>query len=528
MHLQARASPGMGFPAEAAAVERSIMYAYQRICGIGFAALFCMGVGPVVARGQCVANELHALIAADGAPVDVFANSIAIDDDWAIVGVWADDDNGPTSGSVYLFEYDGVAWQRRQKLVTPDGVDFDYYGVSVGLSGDTAVVGAPGEDDLGGESGSVYVYERGVDAWEFVTKLHPQDLAADDHFGTSVAICGDTLLSGAWTEDPGGVSSGSAYVFRRVAGVWVEEQKLVPDDAEAYDWVGFAVALDGETAVVGAPFDDDLGNKSGAAYVFEHEAGGWNQIAKLTADDGEAEAHFGDVLAIDGEVVLVGAHMHAGGDGAAYVFRQDGSGWVQEQKLVPAALGMWDNFGYSVAVDGNVALIGAVLDDEDGENSGAAYAFQFDGVVWNEVAALRASDAGPFDYFGVSAALQGAHGMIGAWAEDDEGGNLGLGYAFGSFGDCNQNAVLDLCDIANGTSEDVDGDGVPDECTGLIGDTDCDGAVTFDDIVGLVRALSGEDVYYAYYPDCRWENADCDQDGLVTFDDIAPFVALLD
>jgi len=230
------------------------------------------------------ATEVAKLLPADGAEVDQFGGSVAVSGDTAVIGASYDDDNGVESGSAYVFTRDGAGvWTEVAKLLPADGAGLDWFGRSVAVSGDTAVIGALGDDDNGVISGSAYVFTRdGAGVWTEQAKLLAADGAEGDDFGVSVAVSGDTAVIGARRDDALGSNSGSAYVFTRDgAGVWTEQAKLLAADGADGNFFGWSVALSGDTAVIGAYGDDDNGYYSGSAYVFQLEG-----VAEPLADLG--------------------------------------------------------------------------------------------------------------------------------------------------------------------------------------------------------------------------------------------------
>jgi len=294
---------------------------------------------------------------------------------------------GHASGAAYLFERTETGWVETQKLKASDGVTQDQFGEAVSLSGDTAAVAAPNNDDLGGDSGSVYVIERVGAAWLQVANLHASDGASGDGFGHGVALRGDTLVVGA--DDNGG--TGAAYVFERIGGTWIQTAELTASDGALSDQFGFAVGLSGDTAVVGAHCDDDGGSCTGSVYVFERTGGLWgpDETAKLHAGDPEVQDLFGVSVSIDGNRIAVGADTDDDrGDsaGSAYVFERGASGWVQVAKLLAHDGARADLFGLRVSISGNAVLAGSPLDDDacpedEGCESGAAYVFRITGVA---------------------------------------------------------------------------------------------------------------------------------------------------
>ena len=220
------------------------------------------------------------------------------------------------------------------KLLASDGAAEDWFGYSVALDGDTAVVGSRFDDDNGEASGSAFVYVRSGGVWTEQAKLTASDGAAFDEFGISVAIDGDTAVVGAWEAGDTpifGADNGWAYVFVRVGGVWTEQAKLIASDAEINENFGISVAVSGDTVVVGSWHDDDacpsdIFCRSGSAYVFTRSGAVWTQQAKLTASDAAAGDQFGVSVAVDVDTAVVRALpcSSCAGTGSAYVFTRSG------------------------------------------------------------------------------------------------------------------------------------------------------------------------------------------------------------
>jgi len=268
-------------------------------------------------------------------------------------------------------------WARSGKFVSSDAASYDYFGRAVAVSGDTVVVGIP-------RSGSAYVFVRADGDWTQQAKLTASDAASDDSFGQAVAISGDTIVVGAPRDDDNSQNeSGSAYIFVRSAGDWNQQAKLTASDAARSDYFGQAVAISGDTVVVGAPYDDDNNQyDSGSAYIFVRSADDWNQQAKLTASDAAWEDNFGQAVAISGDTVVVGAPRDDDNNqydrGSASVFKRSGNmQWVRTNTLTASSdAAANDNFGTCVAVSGENMVVGAPnADHDDGSDSGVAYAF---------------------------------------------------------------------------------------------------------------------------------------------------------
>ncbi len=340
----------------------------------------------------------------------------------------------------------GSAFAQTAKLTVSDSEPDDNFGYSLALSGTTVVVGAWQNDSLLANSGAAYVFERvsGSNDWSQVIKLIPDNTDfAGDEFGKAVAIDGDWLIVGAQFEDEAGKDRGAAYVFERTpnaANAWSQAAKLTAEDSAFRDFFGQTVAISGTRAVVGAPEDDDLGNQSGSAYVFELDPnnGLWSKVAKLTANDGEANDIFGSSVTISGETIIVGANEHSHQDinnnGAAYVFQRNSSdgNWDQVAKLTANDGDELDRFGFAVALVGDRALIGAPFDDDSNNVGGSAYVFERTAGTnnWSQTAKLTAADPTLGNQFGYSVALANEKALIGTPEEDDFGNGSGSAYLF--------------------------------------------------------------------------------------------------
>jgi hypothetical protein len=378
------------------------------------------------------ATEIAKLLAGDGAANDQFGFSVAVSGDTAVVGAVVDD----PGGSAYVFTRTGATWTEQAKLTASDAVDADEFGRSVAVSGDTAVIGASEDDDAGSRSGSVYVFTRAGTTWTQQAKLTASDAAAGDHFGISVAVTGDTAVVGAIGDGDAGISSGSAYVFTRTGTTWTEQVKLTASDAVAGDEFGNSVALSGNTAVVGAtmPGSDEIGpSGNGSAYVFTRTGTTWTEQAKLTASDAAVRDHFGRSVAVTGNTAVVGADLDddAGiSSGSAYVFTRTGTTWTEQAKLTASDAAAEDRFGNSVALTGNTAVIGAYRGGDAGIRGGSAYVFTRIGTTWTQQSKLTAGDAARDDYFGFSVALSGNTAVIGSRGDDEAGFSGGSAYVF--------------------------------------------------------------------------------------------------
>lgn len=400
------------------------------------------------------------LLASDGSSQDAFGRSVAIYEGSILVGAPDDDDRGTDSGSTYLFRQVGTNWIEDSKLTASDGMAYDSFGSAVALDENVLLVGAPQDTVNTDGPGIAYVFRRGDSGWIQEAKLIASDAAANDQFGYAVAIQGNVALIGAPFEDGYGSNSGATYVFRWNGINWIEEARLTASDASYDDAFGYAVSLDGDVALIGASFEDGQADASGAAYVFRWDGTSWNQEAKLAASDGAYNRRFGESVSLSQDTALIGTYTVP--DPSAYVFRWNGISWLEETILIPDD---WDTgtFGSSVSIDGDLALIGNCHDNDNGENSGSAYLFRWNGSNWVEDTKLLASDGEYNSQFGFAVVLSNHMSVIGVPSHDGNGYSSGAAYVFqkvevgsGIFVDSNQSLGNSGEDLALG---DVDNDG---------------------------------------------------------------------
>jgi len=402
---------------------------------VGILILGTLGLIPV--NSAFAITEDFKITASDAASLDLFGTSVSISGDTAIVGAFFDDDAGDRSGSAYIFVRSGSTWTEQAKLTASDAAAGDQFGISVSISGDTAIVGARVDDDAGSSSGSAYVFTRSGTTWTQQAKLTASDAARGDVFGTFVSILGDTAIVGAEGDDDAcpsdPCSSGSAYVFVRSGTTWTEQAKLTASDAAAFDAFGIRISISGDTAIVSAPLDDDAGVSSGSAYVFVRSGTTWTQQAKLTASDAAERDRFGISVSISGDTAIVGASDDddAGpNSGSAYVFVRSGTTWTEQAKLTASDAFEADRFGTSVSILGDTAIAGVPGDDDAGSSSGSAYVFTRSGTTWTEQDKLTASDAAFLDSFGISVSISGDTAIVGANFDSDGGAQSGSAYIF--------------------------------------------------------------------------------------------------
>jgi len=442
------------------------------------------------ALAHCILDESSKVHPSDGDAGDYFGHSISLSGNTAIIGAYRDDQNGTRSGSAYIYQYNGTTWNKQYKLLASDGTSYDYFGCSVAISGDVLIIGSFRDNDNGYESGSAYIYRYNGETWIEEAKLLASDGAAGDEFGCAVSINGQFAIVGAYKKDGTGENSGAAYLFDVETGEQVF--KITADDATPGDGFGECVSISERIAVIGAPYKDDIGNASGAAYLFDVITG--LQLQKLMASDASSDHYFGSSVSISGDVAIIGADGDSDNGlyaGAAYVFRNNSTNWIEEQKLYASDGDEGDKLGHSIGSEDDIAIIGAHHDDDNGYRSGSAYIYRYNGETWIEEAKLLASDGAEEDAFGNSISISNDLSIIGAHGDDDNGSLAGAVYTYNQItADCNDNGVIDGCDIYYGTSLDHNSNGVPDECD-CNADLNGDETVNINDIF-MVLGLWGE------------------------------------
>ena len=363
--------------------------------------------------------------------------AVAIDGDTAVVGEFLDDATGSNAGAAHVFvRQAGGGWAHQAKLTAPDGAAGDQLGRGVAISGDTVIVGSSGDDDGGGSAGSAYVFVRSGTSWSMQQKLTASDAKAGAYFGWAVAIDGNLAVIGAYGDgsNKAKAETGAVYAFVRSGTSWSEEQKLVASNGAPGDRFGWSVSLDGSTAAVGAYWADPVATSSGAVYVFNRgSSGSWSETQMLTASDAAAGDYLGFDVSISGSTVVAGAYQADAGStgdvGAAYVFVKGATSWTEQQKLTPSDGSALDWFGFSVAVEGDQVIVGSLFEDTKAQNAGSVYVYGRSGTVWSQQQKLLAADGAAADWFGYTVALSNGRAIVGA-GHNDWGGYTDAGAAY--------------------------------------------------------------------------------------------------
>ena len=371
------------------------------------------------------------LVASDAQTGDEFGYSIDISGDTIVAAAYLEDTTASGAGSAYIFTRSGTTWSQQAKIQASDAGAGDNFGKFVAIDGDTMVTGAHYEDTTADDAGAAYVFTRSGTTWSQQAKLQASDAAYRDYLGFSVAIDGDTIVVGAFGEDTGADSAGAAYVFTRSGTTWSQQAKLQASDAQASDqFAREAISISGDTIVVGAYREDTGGSDAGSAYVFIRSGTSWSQQAKLQASDAAAGDRFGAAVSISSDTIVAGASLEdtAGTDtGSVYVFTRSGTSWSQQAKLVAGNPSGLDEFGKSVDIDGDTVIIGATKEDTGIQDTGAAYIFTRSGTTWSEQKLLKGSDVPAYKRFGWAVAIDGST-AVGTTKLIDS--NTGAAYTF--------------------------------------------------------------------------------------------------
>lgn len=393
----------------------------------------------------------RALLRASNATAELeFGSCIALDGDTLAVGAWQEDTGGQNSGAVYVFTRNGGTWSEQAFLKASAVIEFAEFGRAVALDGDTLVVG-----ELNTNQARVFTRSGGI--WTERAVLSGAGLAPY-RYGFAVAISGDTIaVSSPYDDEIFGPdyleSAGSVYVYTGSGASWTQTARLTASNPGEEDLFGYDIALDGDTLVVGAPFEDssstgvgsaanDSGDDNGAAYVFTRSGPNWSQQAYLKPSQSSVTDLFGVSVDVSGDRVAVGAPLvdDIGFDnGRAYVFERNGGAWNQTVELAGDNTGVDDTFGWSVALEGSTLVVGAKQEasaatgtnptpNDNGDLVGAVYVFMLEGATWSQRVFAKASNSENGDVFGTAVAISGETVASSAPFEDGSANDGGAVY----------------------------------------------------------------------------------------------------
>ena len=380
--------------------------------------LLCLA-GAVTVQALSTVEEDMKLVASDGVSSDGFGYASALSGDTLVIG--AGGRSSYSGRAVYVFQRRESYWQEQARLTASGSSASDFIGRTVAIDGNVIAAGSYNSDNF---SGAVYIFRRQGSQWLEQARLTASDGSAGARFGSSIAIQDDILAVGAQGTYLGG-DSGAVYIFQRVGTNWVETAKLTASDGAVGDLVGLSLALDGNTIVVGSV---------GAAYVFQRTNTGWIERAKLIPSDGENSCVFGLSVAIRKNIIVVGDYCNFQGFifGAAYIYERSEMLWHEQSKIQASDLVGEDSFGWSVAINerADTVAIGAPLHSTDEVYIGAAYVFKRNGSTWVEQFKLVNSDGAYGDDFGVSIDINENLVVVGALNSDGNETDSGAAYIF--------------------------------------------------------------------------------------------------
>lgn len=366
------------------------------------------------------------IIPSVGGDNEWFGASVSIDGDYAIVGASGATLLAGNAGSAFIFKRNGGSWIEQVKLAKNNGKDFDLFGQSVAIDGDYAIVGVPGDDSeiyysMHINNGSAYIYKRDGVNWTPEAILIANDARDGDELGFSVDLDGNYAIVGARRDD----NQGSAYIFVRSDTGWVQQAKLTASDAAEGEEFGYSVAISGDYVIAGVNHDGQ-----GSAYIFVRNDTSWTEQTKLTASDGAALDAFGRSVGINGDYAIVGAPGNSYSQGAGYIFKRNMASWLEKTKLRASDGFEQFNVAWSVAISGTYVLLGAIGSGGPAGLTGAAYLYLRTANGWAEQMKINANDGADGAFFGDAVAIEGDDIIIGAKRESPLGAESGSAYLY--------------------------------------------------------------------------------------------------
>ncbi|MFK8013030.1 MAG: hypothetical protein AB8B80_13405 [Marinicellaceae bacterium] len=382
-------------------------------------------------------NESQKISLEDGRNNDYFGYSVDLSNNRLIIGAYNDDNTDfNNSGSAYIYDLEKGTWSLTQKLTASSINDNDYFGYSVSLNGDQALIGAYGSDLSNEDAGAAYVFDYNGNTWQQSTLLLPEGNNPSS-FGASVELNNNQAIIGAHSHDFDNIDSGATFVFEFSDNQWLQSQVILPHDRESQDYFGQAVSVYNSHLFINAMYDDDNGINSGSVYNYIVENGFWVQDRKIVSNEiiGSPNSSFGISVSYDGNRLVVGSHTDDGKDqnsGAAYIYDLIDNSWVLTQKIKPNIEIADEYFGKSVSLSGDRVLVGApagIISDSEG--IGSAYIFDLIQGEWTQAQKISAADGQPNNKFGYSVSLFEERALIGAYGPYGRlGSDNGSAYIF--------------------------------------------------------------------------------------------------
>ena len=389
------------------------------------------------------------LVPIDGLLNDGFGHSVACDGNYLVVGAPSSSSN---PGYASLYEKISGVWIEKSKLQASDGYTGQKFGYSVSISADFILIGAYSDDQISNNSGAAYIFKRDTVTgnWTEMQKLYASDSSFYSWFGYSVSLLGDHAIIGAPRYFNDSVETGAAYIYKWNGSVWFEEAKLVPQNGVGGGQsFGNSVSIFGDYASIGAYGDEGLGGYPGATYIFHNNNSNWIQQAKLNASEINLNHHFGCSVSIYEDYVAIGSYLAPNTTGGAvFVFHRNDTTWTEEATLEGSSNFYPIYFGYSVSMDGDYLVVGAPNEDTNGNNAGCTYIFKRNGIDWTEQTKLLASDGTEGDKMGWSVFIEDDEIFVGAPIQEAGNKYCGAVYVYTDFisdvNEINNNFVQDF------------------------------------------------------------------------------------
>ena len=352
----------------------------------------------------------------------IFGNAVGISGNYALIA-----SSKPNLNTVWAMRNVAGVWTPVDEMEALQEDLGQVFGHSLAMTNDFGIVGALSYNYNGASNGGIaYIYERNADTWTGVATLTPDDVDGQDEFGIAVGIDEDVAIVGAHKEDEAGVDAGAAYIFRNVDGNWIQEDKLLPDEGYPNGRHGTAVSVSGDYAIVGAPLTLDGGAVVGAAYIYERTDTAWVQVARLEADVPTIIESFGIDVVINGDMAMIGASgadVQGNASGAVYVYNRVNDEWAFTQKFGPSDPEGSAQFGRAVDFDGNCAVVGSF-------NVAQSYIFTYNGTIWEEQLILSSTNGEPDNSFGFDVSVSGSSAIVGTLGIYIEGAGGGGAFAY--------------------------------------------------------------------------------------------------
>ena len=320
----------------------------------------------------------------DGTSDDYFGKSISIDNNWLAVGSVYDDENGIKSGSCYVFYFNGLNWIQHSKIIPSDGSPYDRFGYTVDIKNDILIVSAVYDDDFGNDSGSVYIYRKINNVWEFEQKIFSPDIEEEDLFGLSLSIHDDIILASSVYDDDFGDNSGSVNSFVYTNSGWVHSQKILPSDGNEFDLFGNSIDQSDNILAIGSFYSDSDFNNSGSVYIYTKNDNFFEFSLKIQAYDASLNDKFGQMVTVYENWVAVGSLNNDNGinSGSIYIYNILNEEINASQKITASDGNEYDEYSISASLNNHKLVVGAHFDDDLGDDSGSIYLYTYRGCPY--------------------------------------------------------------------------------------------------------------------------------------------------